>query len=105
MSCCDVKGLMPLSDALEKMQESLSNVCDKIVLPLSDALGFTLCENIISDKNVPPFNNSAMDGYALHANDLKECSIANPIQLTQVGKSFAGVPFKGEVEAVAVFEL
>jgi len=99
MSCCDVKGLMPLSDALEKMQESLSNVCDKIVLPLSDALGFTLCENIISDKNVPPFNNSAMDGYALHANDLKECSIANPIQLTQVGKSFAGVPFKGEVEA------
>lgn len=99
MSCCDAKGLMPLSDALEKMQESLSNVCDEIILPLSDALGFTLYENIISDKNVPPFNNSAMDGYALHANDLKDCSIANPIQLTQVGKSFAGVPFNGEVEA------
>lgn len=99
MSCCDAKGLMPLSDALEKMQGALSNVCDKIILPLSDALGFTLCENIISDKNVPPFNNSAMDGYALHANDLKECSITNPIQLTQVGKSFAGAPFNGEVEA------
>tara|TARA_R110001583_G_scaffold10441_4_gene48328 strand:+ start:2640 stop:3887 length:1248 start_codon:yes stop_codon:yes gene_type:complete len=99
MSCCDAKGLMPLSDTLDKMQKSLSNVCDKIVLPLSDALGFTLCENIISDKNVPSFNNSAMDGYALHADDLKECSSANPIQLRQVGKSFAGVPFKGKVEA------
>lgn len=99
MSCCNAKGLMPLADALETMQEALSIVCDKITLPLSDALGFTLCENIISQKNVPPFNNSAMDGYALHADDLKDCSADNPVKLTLVGKSFAGVPFNGEVEA------
>ena len=99
MSCCNAKGLMPLADALETMQEALSIVCDKITLPLSDALGFTLCENIISQKNVPPFNNSAMDGYALHADDLKDCSTDNPVKLTLVGKSFAGVPFNGEIEA------
>lgn len=99
MSCCDANGLMPLSDALENMQKALTTVCESITLPLSEALGFTLCENIISDKNVPPFNNSAMDGYALHANDLKECSDTNPVQLKQVGKSFAGAPFKGEIKA------
>ncbi|WP_025565587.1 molybdopterin molybdotransferase MoeA [Psychromonas sp. SP041] len=98
MSCCNAKGLMPLADALEAMQEALSIVCDKITLPLSDALGFTLCEDIVSQKNVPPFNNSAMDGYALHADDLKNCSVNNPVKLTLVGKSFAGVPFNGEVE-------
>ncbi|WP_028867740.1 molybdopterin molybdotransferase MoeA [Psychromonas arctica] len=96
MSCCDVKGLMPLSDALQKMQASLTNVCEKIVLPLPEALGFTLSENITSEKNVPAFNNSAMDGYALHASDLKNCDTDNPVHLTQIGKSFAGAPFAGK---------
>ncbi|TEW55979.1 molybdopterin molybdotransferase MoeA [Psychromonas sp. RZ22] len=99
MSCCDTNGLMPLSEALQKMQDSLSNVCETITLPLSEALGFTLSENIVSVLNVPPFNNSAMDGYALHANDIKEGSENNPIQLTLVGKSFAGAPFTGEVKS------
>ena len=99
MSCCNAKGLMPLSDALETMQNSLSKVCEKITLPLSEALGFTLADNVISSKNVPPFNNSAMDGYALHANDLTAASESNPIQLKLVGKSFAGSPFNGNVEA------
>jgi len=99
MSCCDAKGLMPLSDALKTMQNSLSKVCDKITLPLSEALGFTLADNVISSKNVPPFNNSAMDGYALHASDLVNASEGNPVQLKLVGKSFAGTPFNGDVEA------
>ena len=99
MSCCDAKGLMPLSEALDKMQKSLTNICEKITLPLPEALGFTLSANITSSNNVPPFNNSAMDGYALLASDLEKCSENNPIQLKQVGKSFAGAPFSGEVKS------
>lgn len=99
MSCCDAKGLKPLSEALETMQQALSNVCESISLPLSEALGFTLSEDIISTQNVPSFNNSAMDGYALHAKDLAACSESNPIQLTLVGKSFAGIPYHGQVDA------
>jgi len=98
MSCCYVKGLMPLVDALQTMQKNLSIVCDETQLPLPQALGFTLCEDIICASNVPPFNNSAMDGYALHADDLKNCSEQHPVQLSLVGKSFAGVPFLGEVQ-------
>lgn len=98
MSCCDAPGLMPLADALDTMQKALSIVCEKITLPLSAALGYTLYENIISPSNVPAFNNSAMDGYALFADDLKACSATNPIQLTLVGKSFAGAPFIGDIK-------
>jgi molybdopterin molybdotransferase len=89
---------MPLADALQAMQDKLSVVCDKLSLPLSDALGYTLGEQIIAPANVPAFNNSAMDGYALHHDDLTDCSAENPITLTMVGKSFAGAPFTGEIQ-------
>ena len=98
MDCCSAPGLMPLSNALNTLRESLSNVCEEITLPLSEALGFTLSDNIISGLNVPPFNNSAMDGYALNADELKGCSEDAPVQLTLVGKSFAGAPFEGEIK-------
>ncbi|MDN2662027.1 molybdopterin molybdotransferase MoeA [Psychromonas sp. 14N.309.X.WAT.B.A12] len=98
MSCCDVPGLMPLAEAIDRMQITLSNVCGSMTLPLSDALGYTLSQDIISQQNVPPFNNSAMDGYALDRHDLAACSSENPITLKQVGKSFAGVPFTGDIQ-------
>jgi molybdopterin molybdotransferase len=99
MGCCDVKGLMPLDQALTEMQNALSNVCDSLSLPLANALGYTLAEDIQSPLNVPPFNNSAMDGYALNQCDLINCSAENPIILKQVGKSFAGAPYTGELES------
>ncbi|MEL0628739.1 molybdopterin molybdotransferase MoeA [Psychromonas aquatilis] len=99
MSGCDVQGLMPLTDALAVMHKELSVVCEEISLPLSDALGYTLCSEIISPNNVPAFNNSAMDGYALHAEDLANCTSDNPISLSLVGKSFAGKPFTGKVNS------
>ncbi len=99
MGCCDAKGLMPLEQALTKMQESLSNVCEAVRLPLSQALGFALAEDIKSPLNVPPFNNSAMDGYAVNQSDLINCSPDNPVCLKLVGKSFAGAPYSGELPA------
>ena len=99
MGCCDVKGLMPLDQALTKMQDALSNVCDSLSLPLPDALGYTLAEDIKSPLNVPPFNNSAMDGYGVKHSDLINCSADNAITLKQVGKSFAGAPYTGELES------
>ncbi|WP_028866112.1 molybdopterin molybdotransferase MoeA [Psychromonas aquimarina] len=97
MGCCDAKGLMPLEQALTKMQESLSNVCEAVTLPLSQALGFALAEDIKSPLNVPPFNNSAMDGYAVNYSDLINCSPEKPLTLKLAGKSFAGAPYSGEL--------
>lgn len=98
MGCCDAKGLMPLEQALTTMQSSVSNVCEKISLALPQALGFILADDIKSPLNVPGFNNSAMDGYALNQADLIDCSADNPITLKLVGRSFAGSPYTGSLE-------
>ena len=58
-----------------KVEEALSiiyqNVSPKSVkiLPLEQALGFVLAQNIIATHNLPPFDNSAMDGYAVKLSD------------------------------------
>ncbi|MGR6849008.1 molybdopterin molybdotransferase MoeA, partial [Acinetobacter baumannii] len=54
--------------------------------------GYILSEHITSPLNVPPFDNSAMDGYGVRYTDLNTQS---PLPI--VGKAFAGVPFEGEL--------
>ena len=72
-------------------------------LPIRSALGRVLAEDIISPVNVPAHINSAMDGWALRVDDL----IADPnAALTEIGASFAGVPFGkpvGKGECVRIF--
>ena len=97
MGCCDAKGLMPLEQALTKLQTSVNNVCEAITLPLSEALGYALAQDILSPINVPPFNNSAMDGYAMLQADLLTATTEKPVTLTMIGKSFAGDPYQGEL--------
>lgn len=97
MACCDVKGLMSIESALTKMQMELTNVCQPISLPLGQALGYTLAQDVLSPLNVPSFNNSAMDGYALSQVDLQNRSCEQPIVLKQVGQALAGAPYIGEI--------
>jgi molybdopterin molybdotransferase len=99
MSCCDAKGLMPLEQALTKLQTSVSNVCKAINVPLSEGLGFALAQDIQSPINVPPFNNSAMDGYAMLQADLIGATHETPVSLTMVGRSFAGTPYSGDLKS------
>ncbi|MDR9828061.1 molybdopterin molybdotransferase MoeA [Vibrio sp. FNV 38] len=91
MGCCDAPGLMPIEDALSKMLESVTPIATKLSLPLPDALGYVLAEDISSPIFVPPFDNSAMDGYAVRIEDLVSTDT-----LPMVGKSFAGQPFEGD---------
>lgn len=91
MGCCDTPGLMSIDTAISKMLESITPVACGMELPLEKAVGYVLSEDIHSPINVPPFDNSAMDGYALRASDLESTT-----QLPLAGKSFAGIPFEGE---------
>lgn len=61
-------------------------------LPLRQSIDRVLAEDIIAEMNVPPYDNSAMDGFALHANDIPR---NGTITLKVVGNSFAGHPFLG----------
>lgn len=44
-------------------------------IPVDEAIGYVLAENIISKYDVPPFNKSAMDGYAVNRSDLKSVPV------------------------------
>lgn len=57
---------------------------------LADALGRVLAEPMVARDNLPPFTNSAMDGYALVAADLEGVSGDNPAVLQVIGDIAAG---------------
>src|ERR1700694_773712 len=54
--------------------------------PLLDGLGLVLAEDITADRDVPPFRNSAMDGYAVHGDDVASA----PVELRVVGEIAGG---------------
>jgi len=58
--------------------------------PLSALLGLAVAEDLHSTATVPPFTNSAMDGYAVQAGDLAEASPERPVRLHVLGDLAAG---------------
>ncbi len=65
---------------------------------LLDALDRVLTEDMVSDISVPPFNNSAMDGYAARAEDIRGASREKPVTLRVVGDVAAGYVAQKRVE-------
>jgi len=57
---------------------------------LTDALGRILAEDIIADRDNPPADNSAMDGFAVKQEDIKGATEQNPAVLTIIGEAKAG---------------
>jgi molybdopterin molybdotransferase len=55
-----------------------------------DALDLVLAEDVYSDMDIPPFDNSAMDGYAVRAADTVEASPEAPVTLRVIGDLAAG---------------
>jgi molybdopterin molybdotransferase len=90
VDCCSAPGLLPFEQAMEKMLSAIKPICETEFIPLSQGLNRVLASNVSSPLNVPPHNNSAMDGYAFRLASLQEKST-----LTMVGRSMAGAPFQG----------
>ena len=90
VDCCSAPGLLPFEQAMEKMLSAIEPIDETEFIPLSKALNRVLASNISSPLNVPPHNNSAMDGYAF-----KLASLQDNHTLTMVGRSMAGAPFQG----------
>src|SRR3989440_215200 len=77
--------LMSADDALARILDGVPRV-PAIQTPLLDALGLVLAEDIAADRDVPPFRNSAMDGYAVRGDDVASA----PVELRVVGDIAAG---------------
>lgn len=84
-------GLISLDDALSNMLSRITPIDESELLPLPQAAGRISASPVISPMAVPPFDNSAMDGYAVRMADLETGS-----PLPVAGKAFAGSPFSGE---------
>ncbi|WP_427983634.1 molybdopterin molybdotransferase MoeA [Agarivorans sp.] len=70
MDCCNQSGLMPLEQAQSSLLNQVSCKTHIENINLESALNRILAEDIVSPLNIPPFDNSAMDGYALCAEQL-----------------------------------
>ncbi len=63
-------ALMPLDDALTLLEQRIAPVAAIESVPLGDTVGRILGEDLVATLDVPPFDNSAVDGYAVYYDDL-----------------------------------
>jgi len=71
--------LTPINDALDRFFKKLQpKKLETLLISVEDALGRVVAKNIIAERHLPSFNRSAMDGYALKAEDTAEASQFKP---------------------------
>jgi len=88
-------GSMPVEQARQLIRHFLHPLSEREAIALHAALHRTLANDVASPMNVPPHDNSAMDGYALRFADLAD----GAAKLKVIGSSYAGHPYAGHVAA------
>jgi molybdopterin molybdotransferase len=88
--------LLGLDDARARMLEGVAPLPLE-TLALEEALGRVLAEPIESRLTLPPWDNSAMDGFAVRSGDVDGASDDHPVRLRVVGEAAAGRSSKFEV--------
>ena len=96
--------MLSVEDARERIL-SYFDPLTTIEVPLLDALGLTLAEDLTADFDIPPLANSAMDGYAVHASDVASASNSEPVVLPVDGYVAAGYVPDGPLAAGAAMRI
>ncbi len=96
-------GLIPFEDAVRDLMARLDTVAGTKLVPLTEAVSRVLADDIVSTRNVPPHDNSAVDGYAVFFDDLNaDADTRLPVK----GRVAAGHPLGRDAvrgEAVRIF--
>jgi molybdopterin molybdotransferase len=87
---------LPAADVLRFLSQLVEPVQDAQELPLFEALGRVLAADVVSPFDVPPHDNSAMDGYAFDGSQL---AAGTPLTLKVAGTALAGKAWQGTVHA------
>ena len=82
--------LLTVAQARDRILSRIT-VLDAEDVPLMEARGRVLAEAVRSEGDVPPFTNSAMDGYAVRAADTRSASAGEPVRLKVLGEIRAGL--------------
>lgn len=111
------KGLLSVEEALERLLAGAHPVVDVEEVPTLKAIGRVLAEPLESGMNVPPMDNSAMDGYAVRVADIPAAGtrlrISQRIQAGAVGAAleprttariFTGAPIPAGADAIVIQE-
>ena len=80
--------MIPVSEAIRIVREQ-TNILPTESVSLGDARGRFLAQDIVADSDLPPFDRSQMDGYAVRAGDV-QAKTDGPTRLKIVGESAAG---------------
>ncbi len=90
--------MLPVEDALARILD----LCEPLAtetLPIDDAVGQVLAESIVAPFDIPPLDNTAMDGYAVQSASTEGASESAPLRLRVVGELAAGYVYAGAVGA------
>ena len=96
--------MLSVEDARDRIL-SYFGPLESIDVPLLDALGLTLDEDLVSEFDIPPMANSAMDGYAVRSADVASASKYNPVLLPVQGYIAAGDVPTDPVEQGTAFRI
>ena len=110
-------SLTPIDAALEQLEPLLSVITEKESMPLELAIGRVLADDCVSSINVPPYSNSAMDGYALKSDDLDSKNmklkvtqriaageVGRPLKPGEAARIFTGAPVPEGADSVVMQE-
>ena len=90
--------MLELEDAVEQIVAAVPPARAEAI-PLREAHGRIVFQEIRSPMDLPPFDNSAMDGYAVRSQDIDGATQQTPAGLRVVGTVAAGDTFQGGVTA------
>ncbi|WP_297467100.1 gephyrin-like molybdotransferase Glp [Thermococcus sp.] len=94
----EFKRLTPYREALSLLLNDLTEISEFEEVALDDALGRVLAEDVVSPIDSPPFDRSAVDGYALRAEDTFPAREYNPVELKVIDEITAGEESSAKVE-------
>jgi molybdenum cofactor synthesis domain-containing protein len=89
--------MIPISEAIEIIIRETFTLGFETI-DLQDSVERVLVEEIRADMDLPPFDRSQMDGFAVRTKDVEKASGKNPVKLKIVGESVAGKGFDGKIK-------
>ena len=116
--CCASPGLIPVDEALSRILAAGLPVEQTEQLPVTDALGRILAQDVVSSINVPGYDNSAMDGYAVNSADCDAVGVSLTVsqripaghsgvtlEAATAARIFTGAPVPDGADAVVMQEV
>jgi molybdopterin molybdotransferase len=96
--------MIKVEEALDYILSCIRRL-DSQPVPIREGLGRVLAEDVFSGVNIPPFANSAMDGYAVRAGDVAGAGAGSPVRLRVAGEIPAGAVWDRPLEPGAAIRI